>query len=254
LSNAIKYNRDRDGTVSVSGQESPGRAYLIRVTDTGPGIPSEKVDRLFSPFDRIDTQTRIEGTGLGLALSKALTEAMGGRILVESLEGHGSTFSVEFPIGADPIPLSDSKVPSEDSLAAFPKGDQIILYVEDNMPNLSLMERILTHRPRVKLVAAMQGRLGVELAREHCPDLVLLDLHLPDISGEEALHLLRSDPRTRDIPVIVTSAEADSDSIQRLLAAGADDYLTKPLEVKRFLELVDAYLARPSDRLLARGT
>ncbi len=241
LSNAVKYNR-RGGKVTMTCEApEPGRLSIL-VTDTGPGIPRERMDLLFSPFERLGAEyTGIEGTGLGLALSKVLVDAMGGAIDVESSTGVGTKFTVTLFMVDSPAGGSDL---DERSVADNGAGRsaRTLLYVEDNLSNLRLVEHILARRPELKLHAAMQGRLGLDLIREHHPDLVLLDLNLPDLPGAELLAILRHDPSTRDIPVVVISADATRHQIDRLTQAGARAYLTKPLDVKRFLEVVDELL------------
>ena len=243
LSNAVKFNRD-GGTVWVSGVEMSTGTLAIRVGDSGPGIAAEQLERLFSPFDRLGAErTDTEGTGLGLALSKALVEAMGGQITVQSDEGNGSTFSVELERAEDPGRSFDM----DDGAGSIASRNVVgtLLCVEDNASNLALIQRVFSHRPGVTVLTAREGLMGVELARQHQPSLVLMDLHLPDISGEEVLRILREDEGTKDIPVVVTSADATPARITRLQAAGAYDYLTKPLKVKELLELVDDMLAHP---------
>ncbi len=249
FSNAIKYNRDHEGTLEVSGAIPDGVGGVIRVSDTGPGIPQDALGRLYVPFDRIDAASRpIGGKGLGLAVAKALTEAMGGRIDVETQEGRGTTFLLTFPLPAT-LPANTDEAGELDRPQEAPASvhDGTILYIEDNMSNLALIKRIIARRPGIELLSAMQGGLGVELARERPPSLVLLDLHLPDMSGEEAMRQLRADPRTSGIPIVVTSAEATPGSIQRILAGGANAYLTKPLDLHEVLEVVDRFLVRPSE-------
>ena len=239
LSNAAKYNRP-DGKVSVSVKDSPGDRLRVNVTDTGPGIPPEKMGRLFTPFDRLGAEERaVEGTGLGLALSKRLVEVMGGAIGAESAVGEGSTFWVELPRAKDPAARVDLPVATS---AQTPAAVGAVLYIEDNLANLRLVERLLEHRPEVKLLSAMQGGLGLELAIKHRPGLILLDLQLPDIPGAEVLQRLQHDPRTRQIPVVVISADATPGQIKRLRSQGAREFLTKPLDVKRFLGLLDEIL------------
>jgi CheY-like chemotaxis protein len=248
LSNAIKYNRP-DGSVRVSwGPAAPGRIRL-HVTDTGPGITPEMMGRLFSPFDRLGAEaTDVEGTGLGLALSKRLVEAMGGTIGAESQPGTGSMFWVDLPEAgppeAGPAPAAaapEARPGSRTDGGIAPAGR--VLYVEDNLSNLRLMERLLARRPGLSLLTAMQGRLGFELASQHRPDLILLDLHLPDVGGEEVLGWLRADERTRDIPVVVMSADATPGRRRRLLDAGAMTYLAKPFDVAEVLALIDRLLS-----------
>jgi CheY-like chemotaxis protein len=242
LANAVKYNRE-GGSVWVFCEEAGEDLLRISVKDTGRGIRPEDIERLFAPFDRLGAeQTEVQGTGLGLALSKRLIEALGGTIDVESAPGEGSTFSVELPL-VEPPAVQFERMDEVDLAPASVLGEAAtLLYVEDNLSNLRLIERILESRPQVKLLSAMQGRLGLDLARQHRPDLILLDLHLPDMSGEEVLHQLREDPRTDDIAVVVISADATPGQVSRLIAAGALTYLTKPLDVRRFLEVIDETL------------
>lgn len=244
LANAIKYNRN-GGTVTVSGRQIPQDRIRIAVTDTGVGIAPERLARLFTPFERLGVeQTGVEGTGLGLTLSKRLVEAMGGTLGVESTAGRGSTFWVELPRAEDlpdRLERMSRSAPPRAELMASSKA-RVVLYIEDNLSNLKLLQRLLAHRPEVKLLPAMQGRMGLDLAREHQPDLILLDLHLPDMLGDEVLWKLQATPETSRIPVVVISADATAGQIDRLLAAGARAYLTKPLDVKKCLDLLDEIL------------
>jgi PAS domain S-box-containing protein len=244
VSNAIKYNSD-DGTITISAEEIDGTRLRVKVRDTGPGVKPENQAKLFTPFERLGAeQTGVEGTGLGLALSKRLLEMMGGSIGVQNNPDRGATFWMELPLVQDPVTQIETAIP----VAATPvapanhQRQRIVLYVEDNLSNITLIEHIIVHRPHVKLVAAMQGRLGLDLAREHRPDLVLLDLHLPDISGEDVLHGLRQEPALQNTPVIIISADATRGRIERLQSMGVLDYLPKPLDIKRFLQLLDSCL------------
>jgi CheY-like chemotaxis protein len=186
--------------------------------------------------------SKLEGTGLGLALSQRLTEAMGGTLALERSGPGGSVFRLELASASDPIGTLEEATTVAPPSGDVPHADATLLYIEDNLANLSLVESILLSRPRWRTIPALQGRLGVELAREHRPDLILLDLHLPDIPGEEVLRRLRADERTSSIPVIVISADATRDSQFRLESAGADGYLTKPLDVDQFLETLQSFL------------
>jgi CheY-like chemotaxis protein len=232
--------------VTVRSQEVPGDRLRVEVSDRGTGIPPELMDRLFVPFDRLGAEASgVEGTGLGLALSKRLMEAMGGTMGVDSAARRGSTFFFELPLAEAPGAGEEETEAAALLASRVPDGTHTILYIEDNTANLKLIERALNHRPDITLLSAMQGSMGLELARQHLPDLVLLDLHLPDIPGEELLRKLQADPRTRDIPVIVISADATPGQIRSLVAAGARAYLTKPLDMARFFEVVDETLREP---------
>ena len=247
LSNAVKYNRPR-GTVAVSCKESTDRCIRIAVADTGMGIPAERLGLLFTPFERLGAeQTGEEGTGIGLALSKRLAAAMGGDLAVESTLGQGSTFAVELPCVEGPVQRYErlGGNGSRPATATVATVASTVLHIEDNLSNLKLVERVLAQRPNVKVVAAMQGRLGLELARQHSPALVLLDLHLPDMVGDELLQRLRDDPVTASIPVVIVSADATPGQVRRLISAGAANYLTKPIDVAELLRLVDEACSAP---------
>jgi signal transduction histidine kinase/CheY-like chemotaxis protein len=247
LSNAVKYNH-RGGSVSLSCAESTVGRIRIGVTDTGPGIAAQDLGKLFVPFERLGAEkSLIEGTGLGLAFSKRLVEAMGGTIDVESVTGQGtlqgSTFTVELPRAEVPLAPKSSPggVASPGAIRA-PATIKTVLSIEDNASNYRLIETILSSRPGIKLLGAMQGRVGLDIAFQHRPDLILLDLHLPDIMGHEVLRQLQEVAETKDIPVVILSADATPPQIERLLAAGARAYLTKPLNVKQFLEVLGEML------------
>ncbi|MBI4499250.1 MAG: PAS domain S-box protein [Chloroflexi bacterium] len=239
IHNAVKYNRP-GGTVTVWARPTAEQELRIGVTDTGPGIPAELQERLFTPFERLGAErTEVEGTGLGLALSKRLVEAMGGTLGLESEVGRGSAFWVELPRVASPhVDQAPRPDKTETLSVALRVQPATVLYIEDNLSNIRLIERLLAPWPHVRLLTAMQGRLGLELAWEHRPDLVLLDLHLPDMAGDEVLRQIHQDARTEAVPVIVISADATPGQASRLLAWGARAYLTKPLDVKYFLEVV----------------
>jgi CheY-like chemotaxis protein len=275
-SNAVKYNT-RGGSVSFCTAPGDGGRVRFEVRDTGPGIPHEKQDQLFVPFSRLGAErSAIEGTGVGLALSKQLVEVMGGVIGVDSFPGHGSTFWIEL-LAADPAvagksPEHVASAPPPPAPAAEPErssngsrangsrvngtganrtgakriggtgpgGDGVVvLQIEDNPSNSALVEQVLAKRPGVRLISAGEGRAGLELARQHRPDLVLLDLHLPDLAGDELLHRLKAVPELADTKVVVVSADATPSRIREMLDLGVEGYLTKPVDVEALLRLVD---------------
>ncbi|MEO9181370.1 MAG: PAS domain S-box protein [Acidimicrobiales bacterium] len=246
LTNAIKFNH-RGGTVTLTSVDLDGRMRLS-VTDTGPGVAPQLHDRLFAPFDRLDAESKgIDGTGLGLALSKGLVEAFGGSLGVESTVGEGSTFWMELLVAttstlfneSDTLDL-DLDLSADDPLSS--ERQATLLYIEDNVGNVRLIERLLNHRPNIRLITTLLGSNGFALAEQHRPDLILLDVHLPDLPGIDVLGQLQRDERTSDIPVVMLSADASQEQIRRFDEAGARDYLTKPLDLQNFLTLLDEYL------------
>jgi PAS domain S-box-containing protein len=248
VANAIKYNRE-GGSVLIRVEKPSTDRFLILVKDSGKGISEQALAKIFTPFERLDAgQSKIEGTGLGLTLSKLLVEAMGGSLAAESEPWVGSTFIVGLSAASKPTSDIELAPPSEIARAETASEQTTVLYVEDNVSNFELVEEVLAHRPNVSLLAAGNGPLGLDLAKEHSPDLILLDLHLPGMSGEEVLAELKAESRTQDIPVVVVSADATEKQITQLIGAGAHAYLTKPIRVKPFLEAVDQVLeTRPSD-------
>ena len=240
LNNAVKYT-PVSGRVTVSCQTYGNDKVRIFVKDTGRGIPDEKLNRLFLPFERLGAEeSNVEGTGLGLALSQRLMQAMGGSIGVQSKVGEGSNFWLEFPRAKAP---SAKRAPQRrtghtaEKRSASP--DRKVLYIEDNPSNLTLVEQLLEERPEIELLPATEGELGLILAHEHSPDLILLDVHLPDLDGCAVLSRLKASEATRDIPVVVVSADATARQIDRLMTAGASTYLTKPIDVTKFFQVLD---------------
>jgi PAS domain S-box-containing protein len=244
LSNAIKYNKPGGSVVVACSENSASGRVRLSVTDTGAGLPPEKVGQLFQPFNRLGQELGAEeGTGIGLVVSKRLVELMDGVIGVESIPGEGSIFWVEL-ISTAPLMLPalvEMRVPAE-SVAATIDERWTLLYVEDNPANMQLVERIIGRRTDVRLVSAVDGNRGVEVARACLPDVILMDINLPGISGTDALKMLRDDATTAHIPVIALSANAMPRDIQRGLEAGFFRYLTKPIKVTEFLNTLNIAL------------
>jgi PAS domain S-box-containing protein len=237
LSNAIKYNRAQGSVRLAVGADGDG--VRISVTDTGPGIDAASLHRLFIPFERlVGDDSGIAGTGLGLALCKRLVDLMSGTITVDSTPGEGSTFHVNLKQADGPDLDAGGGAKTE----ARPTAT--VLYIEDNLANLRLVQQIFQRVGNVEIMSAVQGRLGLELARTHRPDLILLDLHLPDIPGEDVAKALRADEATRAIPIVVLSADAYSSKRRSLLALGVDAYLTKPFDVNEMMALIGQFVDR----------
>ncbi|MDP3281198.1 MAG: ATP-binding protein, partial [Nitrosomonas sp.] len=242
LSNSIKYNR-ADGTVAVNYSANTAERIRISITDTGEGLSGENLSQLFQPFNRLGREAGTEeGTGIGLVVSKRLVELMGGEIGVESTVGKGSVFWIELNRTVAPqIALDD-----DHSLAIGPAKIsaeaplRTLLYVEDNPANLLLVENLLERRPDIHLLSAQDGLRGIEIARASLPDVILMDINLPGISGIHALEILRKDPTTAHIPVIALSANAMPRDIIKGLEVGFFRYLTKPIKLNEFLDTLDA--------------
>jgi CheY-like chemotaxis protein/anti-sigma regulatory factor (Ser/Thr protein kinase) len=233
LSNAIKYNRE-GGRITVSATAHGDRVVTLEVADTGIGIHDKDLQRLFQPFDRLGAeQTAVEGVGVGLSVCRSLTEAMNGTIEAQSERGTGSTFSVTLPAGTLDLPGRPAP-----QLPSIRPEAGTVLYAEDNLATLRVVERLFDRRPE-KLEVALQGRMLLSLAGELRPRLIILDLHLPDMTGEEVLHRLKTDPATADVPVVILSADATPGRLERLVDQGALACLTKPLNVPRLLAILD---------------
>ncbi len=249
LSNAIKYNRD-NGSVTLRGKLVSPDKLRVEINDTGVGISPEGLAKLFVPFERLDqAYGQVQGTGLGLVISRRLVEAMGSTLEVASQQGQGSTFWFELPVRRDySSPSQEVPAPEASALAALASEEQTrLLCIDDSISNLRLVESLIKrHRPDWQFSSAQDGRAGLEQAERLLPDLILLDLQLPEMTGEFVLHELRHNPMTMRIPVVMISADATSQSRERLLASGADGYITKPFELRVLIELLDrsTYRAR----------
>jgi|GEM_PF-586925 len=247
VNNAIKYNRE-NGSVSVSCQCSPDRndekQLRISISDTGVGLTTEQIPKLFIPFERVGAEkTSTEGTGLGLAVVKKLVEIMNGEIGVDSVPGEGSTFWIEMP----QTERQQIKIAQGHSIQTNAADNTMltgtILYVEDNLSNIELVEQILSEqRPKISLKHVQSGNEALSAASGVKPDLILLDLNLPDKHGSEVLEILKSNAEVKHIPVVIISADAMPAQLKSLLKAGARNYLTKPIEVDGFLNVVDQFM------------
>ena len=253
LSNAVKYNREQGAVVLDCSDSDQGR-LRISVQDTGLGLSPEQIEALFQPFNRLGQEAgSIEGTGIGLVVTKRLVELMGGAIGVSSTAGVGSVFWIELqrtePVGS----VVETGAVHRLRPLSFASGEQFtILYVEDNPANLKLVEEIVGFRSDLRLLAAPDGHLGIELAKAHLPAMILMDLNLPCVSGMDALKALRADPRTAHIPIVALTANAMPKDIERGLEAGFFRYLTKPINIDEFTDAVNATLALVESQRKAR--
>jgi PAS domain S-box-containing protein len=242
LSNAVKYNVD-NGRVHIASRLAAPEMIEVSVTDTGMGMTPEQMEELFRPFNRLGRErTALQGTGIGLVISRRLAELMGGSIRVKSVPGEGSSFILKLPRAVDP----DTVPSSLDDLTALPAKyhRRFVLYIEDNETNVEVMRGILAQRVQVRMEVAVTGLEGLASVHDRLPHLILLDMHLPDMSGLDLLCHLKADPATSAIPVIVVSADATAQQVDAALDAGAVRYLTKPVSVNELLATVDDLLDR----------
>ncbi len=240
LSNAVKYNSD-GGSIELGCRPGGVRRVRLLVTDTGRGIAAHRLPQLFEPFERLGAEaTAVEGTGIGLALSKQLAHLMGADLGVESTVGVGSTFWIDLPEAqaAQPTPAGPGRLRSEGA------DEVTLLYVEDNFANLQVVEAMLGMRPGLRVLSATHGEEGLRVARRESPDVILLDVHLPGLDGYAVLSALRADPATCAIPVVALSADAMPADFERGRRAGFDDYLTKPVRFEPLLAALEAALRR----------
>jgi signal transduction histidine kinase/CheY-like chemotaxis protein len=255
LSNAVKYNQD-GGSITLDFQKTGNDGIRIDVIDTGEGISEDNQKLLFQPFHRLETDnSAIEGTGIGLTITKHLIEMMGGTISVQSTPGKGSQFSIVFAVGKQLTSAGEDRVisPSQKTPGRTDGHVWTLLYVEDNSANLMLVEQILLSRSDIKLLSAPQARMGIELARAHKPDLILMDINMPEMDGITAMKKLQDYEETREIPVIAVSANAMESDIKKALAAGFNGYITKPFDIPKLFIEIDHFL-KPENSTLVDST
>jgi CheY-like chemotaxis protein len=243
LSNGIKYNRP-GGEVRLSAEATGDRLLRIHVTDTGAGLTKEQLRRLFLPFDRLGAEeTSIEGAGLGLVVSQRLIELMGGNLSAQSEPGVGSTFTIELGLTEARRVTADERAPQVRSNGDGSLTGCTVLYIEDNLANLDLVRELLG-ASGARVMTARDGRSGFSLARQQHPDLILLDLNLPDLGGEQVLSALRGDAGLRDIPVIAITADASRATMRETHDRGAAAYMTKPFDIDSLVGSVEQALGR----------
>ena len=254
LSNAIKYNKPQ-GTVVVDCSFGNRGRVRFCVRDAGEGLSSEKLSQLFQPFNRLGQETSgVVGTGIGLVVTKRLVELMDGTLEVSSTVGVGSTFCCDLPVAQPPqLSARDDKDPGPPKPGSMCVTTlRTLLYVEDNPANLMLVERLIARRPEMQLLSAVNGTLGVELARVHQPEVILMDINLPGISGITALKKLREDAATAHIPVIALSANAMPHDIAKGVEVGFFGYLTKPIKIDDFTDMLNAALDSAEKRQIGK--
>jgi PAS domain S-box-containing protein len=255
LSNAIKYNQAQ-GTVAVDCIRLSPERIRLSVRDTGAGLAPEKLAQLFQPFNRLGQEGGgVAGTGIGLVVTKQLVELMEGSLGVESTVGTGSSFWVELRSTSAPTLASGAVRPIAVALPRGPASPRLrsVLYIEDNPANMELVAQLIARRSDLRLLTAVNGTLGIQLARTARPAVILMDINLPGISGIDAMKILRDDPATSDIPVVALSANAMPRDIELGLEAGFFRYLTKPIKVHEFMDDLDGALAF-ADKLAGAGT
>ncbi|MBF0437707.1 MAG: response regulator [Magnetococcales bacterium] len=241
LSNAVKFNR-KGGYVTISHRITQENRLEISISDTGSGIPKEEWSQVFKPFNRFGAEAAgIEGTGIGLNISKGLVEMMNGTIGFDSEMGKGSRFWISFPIANHSLCQRSETIPPSPQTAEF-SGPRILLYVEDNPSNAHLMQEIINRMPQLKLLHAKNAEEGIELAKNHTPDLVIMDIQLPGMDGFQALSRLNELPETSTIPAIALSGFASPEDIERGKQAGFLRYLTKPLILSELQETLKEIL------------
>jgi signal transduction histidine kinase/CheY-like chemotaxis protein len=246
LSNAVKYNVD-GGRIHIASRVQGPDAVEIAVTDTGLGMTQDQLADLFQPFNRLGRErSSQQGTGIGLVISQRLAELMGGTLRAHSVAGEGSAFILTLPCACDPDTVRSDLDALMPEAAEYHR--RLVHYVEDNETNVEVMRGILAQRPQVEMQVSITGLDGLAAIRARPPDLILLDMHLPDISGMELLRHLKNDPYTGGVPIVVVSADALSQQIDAAFEAGCTHYLTKPVNVAELLTVVDELLEQMETR------
>jgi len=254
LTNAIKYNRTEDGTVTISCHELPDGYLRVRIADTGYGIPIEKQSDLFKPFMRLGHETgKIKGTGIGLTIVDRLMSLMHGRVGFTSDLGKGSVFWIDVPVGTNgtgvppALPARPRLKPAPSADRAETRDEKVVLYIEDNLANMALMEAFIDEIDGVRLLSAHNAEEGLEIARDQLPDLVLMDINLPGMNGIEAAQRLKADERTAAITIIAVTAAAMTDQVRRNFTSDFKGYITKPFVLADFLNAVGDELGLMAD-------
>lgn len=252
LSNGIKYNQP-GGRVKI--EVIPGSEFhKIVVEDTGLGIEKKHIEKLFEPFNRLGAEVmEIEGTGIGLTITKRLTEVMEGTLSIETEPGIGSAFTVSFPASPEPAEVEKNRSENRQAIteSSLKLNDEKILYIEDNCVNIKLVQQVMKRYSNVRLLIAQTGQEGIDLAVQELPALILLDMHLPDMNGRDALKVIKKIEKTASIPVVGVSADAMVDVVQKSESEGLSDYVTKPFNIDHFLEVVQKYLGNKNDRQIS---
>lgn len=244
MSNAVKYNR-KDGTVTLDCKEIPNQMLRISVVDTGKGIPAEKQVDLFKPFERLGRELgEIEGTGIGLSITRQIIELLDGQVGYESIEGKGSTFWIDIPLSSQQAERQTNTVarPDHNTRQQEDRTVHTILYVEDNPNNLRLMESIIGQLTNIRMLSAYSAEIGFDLAKKESPDLILMDINLPGMSGIEALKQLQKAVETKHVPVIAITAAAMPVDVEAGMKAGFRNYITKPINIPKFLQILEEIL------------
>jgi CheY-like chemotaxis protein len=246
LSNAVKYNRPQ-GAIAIECCPSPIDCVRINIRDTGEGLDAKKLAQLFQPFNRLGREAGLEeGTGIGLVVTKRLVELVGGSIGAQSTVGVGSVFWIELGLIAaatQTLEAAFERAPEHPEVSDG-ASQRTVLYVEDNPLSLELVGQLIARRADLHLITAANGDSGVQLARDCLPDVILMDINLPGISGIEAMKILHDYPPTAHIPVIALSANALPGEIRSALASGFVAYLTKPIDINEFMDVLNAALEK----------